>query len=1070
MPQKGKKRARTLFQESLDEPEGGSDSQPGYMEQHTDYFMTTESRSEASSVVFVPPSPVKKQAAPRTAGIPLVNLRSDAGPSSGWAEAEDPQPFDSEMDTEDEPRASAPSDNPLAMFTPRIDVFLDELLRLDFLANGDACLSCSSLLQQGDMSVQMYRCRDCGIGGFWCRTCVISAHCLNPLHRIEVWNDLYWDRCSLKSLGLRLQLGHPPGELCENPRSAPNDDFVIIDSDSVHEVGLDFCNCEKTAPSIQQLLRARLFPATVQNPKSAATFRVLETFQMLSHTGKISAHEFMIAIQRRGDNTMTGNTRDRYPEFRRMVHEWRFLRMMKRAGRGHEPGGWAATSPGECAVACPACPYPDVNLPENWLRREFRERWKDALFLAVDANFRLARKDVSSDERDPGLIDGTAYIVNETQFKAFLLEYGAKIPDDKSTCNNHDAIKSASMGRGKGLAATGMGTAQCSRHDMKRPTSCGDLLLGERYINMDYFVISTLRRNIPRIVRISYDIACQWRRWFEARCAKYPPNPVSPGHQIEFSYLIPKFHLPAHIQPCQLLYSHNLLPRVGRTDGEAPERGWSKTNLLASSTREMGPGARRDTLDDTMGDMNWAKAVEMDDLLVRRAKEALKGRDEHVEAFKLLAGALPQASVNAWTKMALTWEADVTKPNPYEPSKNVLTASNVRLQLAEEDRVALANDNSGAEPVHKDIPPSLFIHQGIDLEDATRRHSEDMARLAAGSTDLKRSKLLERGNALKRQFDAWVLLQNLYMPATTAHRLNTNELASVSDTSATMDDVRFLLPSEVHGLLQFDKKLSTYEFKYRVAQAYATLSDLRGLILMRQHMLNSKKKYASGTAMMTRSNSLIQDLYARIHAQRRKYDEVYSKLQILAPAVSTKVATLAEPFIPLLDTDIQGLKSFEEGAEGHKKLTWIWNVRGVGETADQAADTALRVEFCRARARAHRWQEECLLLAEEMRRTVRFWRWDASRWQRRADAFEEVKNDDVKISPEDAAYPKLMEVARRETETLYGGKRAYAHRQCAIRKALMTKADDKFKDLINPLDGESGGASIFVGASDANVA
>ena len=40
--------------------------------------------------------------------------------------------------------------------------------------------------------------------------------------------------------------------------------------------------------------------------------------------------------------------------------------MLKRAGRGHDPAGVAATEPGDCAVECPACPHPGRNLPEGW--------------------------------------------------------------------------------------------------------------------------------------------------------------------------------------------------------------------------------------------------------------------------------------------------------------------------------------------------------------------------------------------------------------------------------------------------------------------------------------------------------------------------------------------------------------------------------------------------------------------------------------------------------------------------------------------------------------------------------
>jgi hypothetical protein len=45
---------------------------------------------------------------------------------------------------------------------------------------------------------------------------------------------------------------------------------------------------------------------------------------------------------------------------------WRHLLMLKRAGRGHDPAGIDATSQGELAVECPACPHPGRNLPEDW--------------------------------------------------------------------------------------------------------------------------------------------------------------------------------------------------------------------------------------------------------------------------------------------------------------------------------------------------------------------------------------------------------------------------------------------------------------------------------------------------------------------------------------------------------------------------------------------------------------------------------------------------------------------------------------------------------------------------------
>ncbi len=104
------------------------------------------------------------------------------------------------------------------------------------------------------------------------------------------------------------------------------------------------------------------------------------------------------------------------------------------------------------------------------------------LFLAVDANFQLRRLNVSSDRSDPGLNLGYAYFVEEGAFRGHLDSFAKVIPEEeKSTCNNHDAVKLANSRAGHGAAATGVGAIVCGRHDMKRPLSVGDLQKGERY-------------------------------------------------------------------------------------------------------------------------------------------------------------------------------------------------------------------------------------------------------------------------------------------------------------------------------------------------------------------------------------------------------------------------------------------------------------------------------------------------------------------------------------------------------------------------------------------------------------
>lgn len=110
---------------------------------------------------------------------------------------------------------------------------------------------------------------------------------------------------------------------------------------------------------------------------------------------------------------------------------------------------------------------------------------------------------------------------------------------------------------------------------------------------------------------ISYDIACQWSINFIERLRAM--NVTSPFLQpgVDIRYVVPKFHLPAHIPACQTKFAFMFNWGCGLGDGEAPERGWGESGALAPATRKMGPGSRRDVLDFNWGDYNWRKIVDL---------------------------------------------------------------------------------------------------------------------------------------------------------------------------------------------------------------------------------------------------------------------------------------------------------------------------------------------------------------------------------------------------------------------------------------------------------------------------
>ena len=173
------------------------------------------------------------------------------------------------------------------------------------------------------MGESHYRCRDCFDNILHCQSCIVAEHLSNPYHQIEVralsflypilltvsikrWNGTFFERATLKNLGLRIQLGHPINQPCPLPAPSSGDDFVVIDSHGIHEVALDFCGCGTNGTMVEQLLRQRIYPATVSNPSTGATFRALEHFQLLSfESKKCSTYHYFRALARETDNTGT---------------------------------------------------------------------------------------------------------------------------------------------------------------------------------------------------------------------------------------------------------------------------------------------------------------------------------------------------------------------------------------------------------------------------------------------------------------------------------------------------------------------------------------------------------------------------------------------------------------------------------------------------------------------------------------------------------------------------------------------------------------------------------------------
>ncbi|KAJ7851615.1 hypothetical protein B0H14DRAFT_2355115, partial [Mycena olivaceomarginata] len=439
-------------------------------------------------------------------------------------------------------------DYPMLTWAEYQDEYLDEFLRLEgrgYRAIHSMCGGCS----RPDPT---FRCehQTCNGPSLFCQTCIVRGHSVLPTHWIQEWNGNFFARRSLKDLGLVVQLGHPVGKGCSAPVRA-HKEFVVIDVTGVHNVAVNFCNCDSAIEKRQQLMRVCWWPATVREPQTCATFAAVRLFRILNCQGKLSAHDFLRSLEFLSNNDGQTPVHDRRRAFRHIVRQYRTILMMKRAGRGHDPSGVGGTAQGELALQCRSCPQPGRNLPDgwdtiNWAAMPEDLRFKYFLFLAQDCNFRLINRNVSSAAKDPILGDGYGFFVNYAKYAGYISTHVTEA--EISSCSGFQAMFLANRKRVKGLRTTGVGGVTCARHNMWRPNGIGDLQLGEsRYCNMDFILFSAILNTIIFYLILSYDIACQYGKNFWPRMRTLPEPMHLLVDQARVWFKVPNFHLPPHV-------------------------------------------------------------------------------------------------------------------------------------------------------------------------------------------------------------------------------------------------------------------------------------------------------------------------------------------------------------------------------------------------------------------------------------------------------------------------------------------------------------------------------------------
>ncbi|KAJ7787000.1 hypothetical protein B0H14DRAFT_3506102 [Mycena olivaceomarginata] len=609
----------------------------------------------------------------------------------------------------------------------------------------------------------------------------------------------------------------------------------------------------------------------------------------------------------------------------------------------------------------------------SWKLVPRERRFLYALFLALDANFRMKRKDVSSEADDPSG-DGIVFFSQVDEYMVHLDKHW-DVEQEKSMCVAHDAVDEPDR-ESFGTTSSGIGTVDCAWHNMKRPNGVGDLQKGERYINMDYMLWKSLANHDDIIqLFISYDIADRRRGAGAGMGERKPPR-----------------------------YQH----------------------------QGNGPGARRDALDDHFNDWNHKKIIGLGKFLLERAQKAIPNMSDFRLALVEAEQGLLGVDLERWTKEMELWEDDPANPNPFKVAERPEDIFAIRKRLAEDAEGARVGD--AADDIRGDLHAHEMIDMGMQLEEQQRTLQWDNRQKTAL---LERSNKLGRKITewLKIRESFVPIVVPLRMAddqaRATAARLQATPALPIHAIKLWLPSRLATMPGVI-----VKESHARMEFALRIGKAEAVLGELRRLLLVRTAKWKHKDAFTRGVATNTCAKGVIDAVEDSIRQTAAEYRAARVALTYLGPVLKEtqwklKLQTLApddvraRPCATFSDPEHKSRKKKKKRLEGRaateemrkkkqeeRPASWIWLSQLTDKEGLQGGMVeVLRLEWAKTRARAWRWTEEVDLLEQEMDWVGRFHRWKETWWMEIQDQRPSVLEDSI-LSEGFTAYARLMHIAR----------------------------------------------------------
>ncbi|KAI0362919.1 hypothetical protein BV20DRAFT_1040149 [Pilatotrama ljubarskyi] len=350
------------------------------------------------------------------------------------------------------------------------------------------------------------RCRECRAREPLCSTCTVHAHRNLPLHWIDVWNGSYFQRRDLLDLGFVIYLGHR-GDACTHiPTGQTPVSFVIVHDNGIHHCHLHYCHCPGRREPLSQLIRADLFPSSLDRIETAFTCEVLERFHIDYDISKRSTQDFVrVLTQLSASDEATGEVKDRYRDFLFASRIYRYLTMVKRSGQRHGvvvPG----RQPEDLTVPCLSCPIPNFNLPADWKDTPDHLKYIYRIVFCADGNYSLQKKTKPDDAFDHALSTGQGFFIpHSVMHEALSKKYHGKSGKGKGKdgetdpqddlgimCAGFKVVRSQRTGKFKFVDVSGVLSFSCD-HLHFRPGATVDLQTTETWLHADFGLGGALR-------------------------------------------------------------------------------------------------------------------------------------------------------------------------------------------------------------------------------------------------------------------------------------------------------------------------------------------------------------------------------------------------------------------------------------------------------------------------------------------------------------------------------------------------------------------------------------------------